>query len=761
MSYSVSVRELCAFTAKQGDLDLRFTPAPTALEGIAGHGKVAARRGHGYEREVMLEGTHGLLRVRGRADGWHPDRRELEEIKTHRGPLERLPENHRALHWAQLRIYGALMCRTRGLEEIRLSLVYFDIVKERETVLSEVQSSTDLDAHYADHCARFLAWAEQQAQHRLRRDEQLAGLAFPFGDFHPGQRQLAEAVFRAGRDGQRLLVQAPTGIGKTLGTLFPLLKACARGEIDRVFFLTAKTSGRQLALDAVQRLVSCASEPPLRVLEMVAREKACEHPDKACHGESCPLARGFYDRLAAARAQAITLPRLDQASVREVARAHAVCPYYLSQELARWADVVVGDYNYFFDGSALLFALTLANEWKTALLVDEAHNLLERGRAMYSAELDQRSLAGLRRSAPPALKGPLDRLNREWNRVHRDQEAPYQVYPTLPQPFLEVLAKLCTAITDHLGEQPQGIDPRLQEFYFACLGFRALADVFAPHSIFDVTLETTGSRTRSRLCLRNVLPAPFLAERFKAAQSAVLFSATLSPTTFYLDMLGLPQDTRTLDVPSPFSPDQLRVRIVDRVSTRFRDRDRSVAPIVELMARQYAERPGNYLAFFSSFDYLAEVARELQAAHPGIPAWRQSRGMSEPERNAFLARFVPEGSGIGFAVLGGAFAEGIDLPGTRLIGAFVATLGLPQLNPVNEQMRERMEALFGRGYDYTYLYPGLQKVVQAAGRVIRTLSDRGSLVLIDDRYGRREVRELLPSWWAPGREALRQSTTGR
>jgi DNA excision repair protein ERCC-2 len=231
------------------------------------------------------------------------------------------------------------------------------------------------------------------------------------------------------------------------------------------------------------------------------------------------------------------------------------------------------------------------------------------------------------------------------------------------------------------------------------------------------------------------------------AHSATLFSATLSPWHFYSDTLGLPENTAWVDVASPFCPTQLDVQVADRISTRFQDRARSVSPIIGLVARQYRETPGNYLAFFSSFDYLEQVADAFEQAHPDIPAWRQARRMDETEREAFLDRFEPEGRGVGFAVLGGAFGEGIDLPGARLIGAFIATLGLPQMNAVNEQVRQRMHQLFGAGYDYTYLYPGIQKVVQAAGRVIRTRQDKGVVVLIDDRFAHSEVRELLPKWW--------------
>jgi DNA excision repair protein ERCC-2 len=749
LSYRVAVRALCEFTAKQGDLDLRFTPSPTALEGIAGHTTVTARRGDGYEREVTLEGSYRALSVRGRADGYDPAKNQLEEIKTFRGDLARQPANHRHLHWAQAKVYGWLLCETRGLQSLNVALVYFDVVSQKETLLVEPFKAEELKSFFEIQCQRFIAWAEQELAHRAERDQALRTLRFPHGEFRNGQRQLAEAVYKAACTGTHLMAQAPTGIGKTLATLFPQLKAFPSQQMDKLFFLTAKTSGRRLALDALKTLANGSA--PLRVLELVARDKACEHPDKACNGESCPLARGFYDRIAAARAQAVTQPFLDQASLREVALAHQVCPYYLSQELARWADVVVGDYNYYFDLSALLYSLTLLNQWRVGVLVDEAHNLLERGRAIYSAELDIRKFKGLRAKAPVSLKKPIERVARCWNDVHRLQSDDYRVIPELPHKLINALQQAVSAITDYISENPAGLDPALQAAYFDSMHFCRLTELFGEHSLFDCTLlpvrESGGGRA-SVLCVRNVLPAPFLAPRILEARSCVLFSATLTPQRFYADTLGVPHKHVWIDVDSPFRAEQLDIRLARHISTRYGDRYASLQAIVDLLVEQYRERPGNYLAFFSSFDYLQQVTALLRAQHPDLPCWEQARGMPEAERNAFLERFTETSSGIGFAVLGGAFSEGIDLPGNRLIGAFVATLGLPQVNPVNEQMKARMDQLFGAGYDYTYLYPGLQKVVQAAGRVIRTTDDAGVVHLIDDRFGRPQVRRLLPSWWA-------------
>lgn len=750
--YVVAVRALCEFTAKAGDLDLRFTPSPSAQEGQAGHAVVAARRrGTHYESELSLAGDYKHLSVRGRADGYDSAQNLLEEVKTFRGDLSALPANHRALHWAQAKVYGWLLCQKLALPEMRIALVYFDIASQRETVLSETHTAQALQEHFETQCERFLQCAEQELAHRDRRDATLAALKFPHESFRTGQRELAEAVYKSASRGRCLMAQAPTGIGKTVGTLFPLLKAAPGQSLDKIFFLTAKGSGRRLALDAAERIQAGAptlreaSQPTLRVLELVARDKACEHPDKACHGESCPLARGFYDRLPAARAAALTQATLDKAALREVALAHQVCPYYLSQELARWSDVVVGDYNYYFDLNALLHSLTQLNQWRVSVLVDEAHNLVDRARKMYSAELDQAEFKRMRKTAPAALKSPLSKLNRAWNALATAQTEPYQVHPGVPDAFSSALQKAATAITDHLAEHPTTVDAELQRFYFDALHFSRVLELFDENSLFDVSLAGRSAL----LCLRNVVPAPFLKPRLEAARSVALFSATLSPQRFYADTLGLPDDTAWIDVPTPFTADQLQVQLAGHISTRYQHRDASLAPIARLMARQYAAQPGNYLAFFSSYDYLQKAVALFREQAPGVPVWEQSRRMDEAEREQFLARFTADSQGIGFAVLGGSFAEGIDLPGRRLIGAFIATLGLPQLNPVNEQMKQRLGERFGtaHGYDYAYLYPGLQKVVQAAGRVIRTPADRGVVCLMDDRFAHSKVRRLLPAWW--------------
>ncbi len=356
------------------------------------------------------------------------------------------------------------------------------------------------------------------------------------------------------------------------------------------------------------------------------------------------------------------------------------------------------------------------------------------------------SLRAAIRVAPGSLKPSLRRIGKTLSDLANGESfvdgGHYAVLDGVPDSLTGALSEFIGNASRLLAESRDEFAAELQQFYFDAIGFTRLAEVFGRHSMIDFTVDAPDI---TRLAIRNIVPAPFLAPRFEAAHGAVIFSATLNPPAYYRDLLGLPAAAAWLDVPSPFAADQLDVRIARHVSTRFDRREASLAPIAALIAGQYAARPGNYLAFFSSFDYLERTLASLRAAYPTLPVWAQARRMDEAARQAFLDRFAASGQGIGFAVLGGVFSEGIDLPGQRLIGAF--TLGIPQVNPVNEQMQARMEALFGAGYAYTYLYPGLRKVVQAAGRVIRHRDDRGVVVLVDPRYGRPDVQALLPSWW--------------
>jgi DNA excision repair protein ERCC-2 len=764
-TYTVSVRSLCEFTAKQGDLDRRFTPSATALEGQAGQMAVYARRSPGYETELPLEGQWGQLRVRGRADGYEADVNRLEEIKTIRGPVERIPHNRQALHWAQLETYGALIAADRGLAELELALVYVDADTQNETVLRQTATAAALQATFEARCRAFEHWARQEADHRRARDAALAALPFPLGELRPGQRLLAEAVYRVAANGRCLLAQAPTGIGKTLGTLYPLLRAMPGAQLDKIGYMTCKGTGRITALEALHALREHTPGRTLRVLTLVAKEQACEHPTLACHGDACPLARGFYDKLPAARAEAVAAGWLDPAAQRRIALQHGLCPYFLGQEMLRWADVVVGDVHHAFDPHGQLYGLAQSQDWKLALLVDEAHNLIDRARDMYSTSLSLSRVREVLAEAPAPLRAPLRRLAAELADLAREQPTDYQPIQQIPDDLAEALQRVNAALAEHVQNHPLDVGPMLQ-FYFEVLGLQRLLDRLDAHSLCD--LQRRGAPARATdapgnlsllegdpaddsqdalLSVRNIVPGRFLKERFESLHSVTLFSATLGPPDYPRQLLGLPEDTAWIDVPAPFPPEHLSVQVAHRLSTRYEHRDASLDALVDLLATQFSEHPGNYLAFFSSFEYLDKAAARLALRHPEVPQWSQSRQMGDGARRAFLDRFVPEGRGIGFAVLGGAFAEGVDLPGTRLIGAFVATLGLPPVSPLQDLIRERLDTLFGADHGYADLVPGLQKVVQAAGRVLRSVDDRGWVWLLDKRFARPDVRALLPGWW--------------
>ncbi len=573
-TYTVAVRELCEFTAKRGDLDRRFTPAATALEGLAGQSTVAQRRGQDYETEIALETVVGALRVRGRADGYDPRRRCLEEIKTIRGHPDEMPENRRQLHWAQLQTYGALFCRSRGVPEIALALVYFDVSSQAEIELRQVYGAEELEDILARRCAAFAAWARQEAVHRASRDTSLSDLAFPEDAFRAGQRELAEAVYRTAARGRRLLAQAPTGIGKTVGTLFPMLRAVPAHGIDKVAYLTCKGTGRITALDALGKLRAGIAGRSLRVLTLVPKDEGCEHPEKACHGDACPLARSFYDRLPAAREDAVALGWLDGAAQRQVALQHGICPYYLGQELVRWADVLVGDVNHLFDSNGLLWGLAQALDWRLAVLVDEAHNLVERARRMYSGELRVGQIRAAARTAPAAVRGALDGLVEAAQELVADTAAPYEVLATVPDAFVQALQAATGALTEHFNQHPLNVGSLL-DFHFELRRFHRLVETLSDHSLFDVqTFLGAGSDTAAEadgaaaqdasdaaLCVRNVAPACFLRPRLQTLQSITLFSATLSPPSYAIRLLGLPEDTAWIDVPSAFpaeSPERER-----------------------------------------------------------------------------------------------------------------------------------------------------------------------------------------------------------
>ncbi|WP_220235532.1 ATP-dependent DNA helicase [Marinomonas foliarum] len=759
----VAVRTLCEFAAREGSLEHRYTPSPTADEGIKGHKALQARRPASYQPEYLLEGECAGIRLRGKADGYVTDKSvpTLEEIKTHRGDLARVGIGQRQLHMAQLKVYGALLCLRDNLSSVNLRLVYYDITKDFETPLDKQFDSQTLITFLSALCLRYHEWYCQESAHRKRRDESLMHLAFPFPEFRTHQRSLSENVYKSISIGLTLLLEAPTGIGKTLGVAYPALMAMPRRKLDRLFILTARTTGRQLILDSLAKLKPASDSDerlPLRILELTAKEKVCEYPDRSCHGESCPLAQGFFDRLPAARQAAIEAYWLDQTQIKILASSHHICPYFLSQEMARWSDVVIGDVNHYFDQQAILYGLTRQNGWRVVPLIDEAHNLIDRARGMYSAQLNQHQLRKTALSAPDSLKKPIRSVQRAWSKLikqHIDGLSTSKINDqlldlnTVPTELNTSLQRLVSDLTEYMTDHP--VVPELQSLLFDTLSFMKLTEHFGDHSLCTLSIKqrtTKGKRPGydASLWIRNLIPADFLTERFTQAHANILFSATLNPAEYYQDLLGLPENALWKTSPSPFSSTQLDLRIVN-LSTRFNDREGSIKPIIERIEQQFRSAPGNYLVYLSSFAYLDLLTKSFKEHCSDILSITQISGMNETDRVEFIQQFRNHRGIVGFAVLGGAFSEGIDLPGDALVGVFIATLGLPPFDHYHDQLAIRLQSRFQQGYRYTYLYPGIRKVVQAAGRLIRTPQDTGIIELIDDRFDSQEVNALLPEWW--------------
>jgi DNA excision repair protein ERCC-2 len=769
--FTVAVKTLVEFAAKQGSLDRRFTPAPTGQEGIEGHKRVTSNRPKDYQTEISLNIGYKSLTFRGRADGFNPSTRCIEEIKTFYGDVNAIPENHRALHWAQARCYGWMLCTENDWQEITLALIYFDLRKQQEHRFEQVWSADNLHTYCQALAEKYYQWQTQINERIQQRNTWIDALTFPYATMHSGQRAMAEAVYKAAATGRVVLAQAPTGTGKTLAALFPAIKAMTRTPVDKIFYLTAKTTGKHLALDNIAGIISDAelgenNKPALlRTLELTAKEKSCLAPDKQCQGSACPYALDFYTKLDAARQAAYQYPILDKATLAELAQQFQICPFYLSMEMARWVDIVVADVNYYFDGTPLLLGLTKEFDWQPYLLIDESHNLIDRARQMYSAELDRGQLLIAKKQAPAPIKKSLTRINQYWLEIIKSltdkedksniQQDKLHLIDRVPYKFSLALVDFTNTYVEWLQnhpDQPVQNNP-LQEFFFSALHYQTVAEYLDDHFCLDMQNLSAQPGTYSKeeiLMLRNLIPARPLNQRLQSAHCACYFSATLNPPHYYQTLLGLPEDTVYLNTPSPFAHTQLQVHIAHKLSTRYKHRAAAIAPICKIIQQQITEEKGNALVFFSSYEFLQQVEQQLRAAlNPDeTQLIIQSKNMSEADRQEFIQQFSQHNNLLGLAVLGGAFSEGIDLTGDALKGAFIATLGLPQVNSVNEHLRQVMQTQFNRGYDFTYTYPGIQKVIQAAGRVIRTNTDTGYLWLLDQRFGEPEVLNLLPEWWS-------------
>ena len=565
--------------------------------------------------------------------------------------------------------------------------------------------------------------------------------------------ELAESgLWARAIEGQgRLFAQAPTGIGKTISALFPAIKALGVQHTVKLFYLTAKTSGRAIAEKAIEDLRGAGLK--LKSLTLTARERICFNASEGhpCDVEQCEFALGYYDRIEGALEELFQHDAIPRARVEEIARKHRVCPFELSLDLSVWADAIICDYNYVFDPRAYLKRFFQEEGGEYTFLIDEAHNLADRAREMFSAQLSLLQVAGLRRRMKkehPGLKRALKEVEEylmeagrrceELGRPWVERELPHDLLPRLHN-LLEKAEQVL------VRDQGAPYREELIELYFEVFGFQRIADLFGPNYATYAEPELKDLRLKL-FCMD---PAPQLREALRRGTSAVFFSATLTPLEYFRQVLGGEEDDALLDLESPFPAEHFQLLLADHLDTSYKGRGQSFDQVAETFAALISQHRGNYLAFFPSYQYLQEVASRFHAAHPDVEILVQSSGMSERQREEFLSVFDAENPDtlLGFAVMGGIFGEGIDLVGERLVGAIVVGVGLPQVCLERELIRAYYEEQELAGFDYAYTYPGMNRVLQAAGRVIRSPQDRGVVLLIDRRFGWNNYRRLFPAHW--------------
>lgn len=811
------VRQLVEFLLRTGSIDSRFTGFDRANEGARIHRRLQKAAGEGYAAEVFLSGERDVagitFTIEGRADGIFTDEdgvTVIDEIKTTAIPTDEISEDMNPCHWAQGMVYGALYGQQQGLEKLDIRLTYYQIDTDdilrfvRHFTLSELEDFLqDLLRQYAPWARRQLAWADA-------RSSSLTAMKFPFPDYRPGQRALAGEVWRActsapSKKGTRLFCQAPTGIGKTMSVLFPALKAMGSGCGEKIFYLTARNTTQAAAEDAIDRIQKAA---PFRVcirgVTLTAKEKVCLHPDAeghpACLPELCPYARGYYDRVNTAMVYLLDKSNscFDRAALADAARRYMVCPFELGLDLSEWCDVIIGDYNYLFDPVVHLRRFFDASgDW--LFLIDEAHNLPERARAMYSARFCKSSLTEAKRTlgrGKSTLRTALTKADKAFLECRKavsalapragsaapekdsgqttflKESAPAFSLPAadyaqdgtvfckeLPTALLTPLRALTAPLQDWLENNPDSdAHAELLDLYFQVQDILRAAERYDEH--FATQLTALGSELELQLlCLD---PAPFVDASLSAGRAAALFSATLTPPGYYRTVLGCP-DTRAVALESPFPAKNLGLYCLPSISTRYRQREASIRPISDALAALASGRVGNYLAFFPSYAYLRQVWEDFTARYPGIATLVQESRLDDAGRAEFLSRFspCPDKTLLGFGVMGGIFGEGVDLAGDRLIGCAIVGVGLPQVSPRQEMLRRYYDAQNSSGFDYAYRWPGMNKVLQAAGRVIRTQSDKGVVLLLDDRFTQEEYARLFPRHWRhleylPNVDALRE-----
>ncbi|MGM0846172.1 MAG: helicase C-terminal domain-containing protein [Bacillota bacterium] len=748
----VSVRHLVEYVYKSGSIDQRFHTSSSMTEGTRLHKKIQRNYKEGDRAEEYLSTVisfHDLsFTVEGRCDGLIFEEEDvlIDEIKSTRSSLDDLTEESHPVHWAQGKFYAYIYGKDHDLQGVEVRLTYIHV--ETEETIQYVQRFTM--KHLEDFAAKtieaYYPFAKLVSDHKKKRNNSAADLPFPFTEYRKGQRRLAGAVYKSINEKKTLFANAPTGTGKTISTIFPSIKALGKESVDKIYYLTAKTITRTTAEEAFELLEQTGLTA--KTLTITAKDKACLKDEGICQSDYCPFADGYYDRINDAVLDIVkNETKMTRQVIERYGRKHRVCPFEFSIDLSYIADAVICDYNYIFDPRVSLKRLSESQKKKTVLLIDEAHNLVDRGRSMFSAQLEKSPFLELKRSFKEKNKDLYTACN-DINRIFisirkRCEETGMVVYKESFQELMEPLERFIgCAQTELAGQSGESV---LLQTYFTAHNFIKISALFNENYVTYIENERREMTIRL-FCLN---PSDLLYRTSKNFSSAVFFSATLSPFHYYFDLLGGKHEDYRFKISSPFPKENSQV-FIKSLSTRYKDRDRSIQPLISLPQELVKQRPGNYLYFFPSYRYMNEVYEAFIESSPDVEVLLQSAGMTEGEREAFLNAFHSdrESSLIGFAVLGGIFSEGIDLKGDRLNGVIIVGVGLPQLGAEREIIKNHFNTLHKNGYDYSYTLPGMNKVLQAGGRLIRTEEDTGVIILADDRYLTPKYQDLLPEEWS-------------
>lgn len=755
----LSVRRLVEFVLRGGSIDNRSGGMERAQEGSRIHRRIQKESGESYQSEVFFTHTESYeditFTIEGRADGVivGEETVKIDEIKSTRLPLDSIGEDFNRLHWAQAKCYAYFYAVQNGQEAMSVQLTYVHVGEEEASGeikrFERLFTRDELRAAFVDLMARYKRWADFTCEWAAARTASIRALPFPFEKYRPGQRSLAVTAYRTIVEEGIAFCQAPTGIGKTISTLFPAVKAMGEGYLERIFYLTAKTITRQVAEEAFTHMR--AQGLRFKTVTLTAKDKICFLDERACDPEHCPYADGYYDRV---NDVVYDLLQKEEHLTREVieraGREHRLCPHELSLDLSLWCDGVICDYNYLFDPMMYLKRFFSDGRGDYAFLVDEAHNLVDRAREMYSASLEKAMFSELKRrvsSEDSHMAKALGEADDQFA-VLREQCADKRYVEQLlpPDDLGRALVRFTEQCERFFKQHADSPDiPDLMDLYFAVLLYLKILELYDERYL--TVVETWGNDVTVKLCCLD--PSGLLRMAMDRGRATVLFSATLTPLDYFSSVLGGDEESRRIALPSPFERDHLKLLIADRVSTRYRDREASRRPIAELIARMAEAKTGNYLVYFPSYQYMNDVYEVFRKRCPAMETLLQHSGMSEREREEFLARF-DQANGetlVGFCVLGWIYSEGIDLKGDRLIGTAVVGVGLPQIGKEQDRIRDYYNRNGGTGYAYAYQYPGMNKVLQAAGRVIRGEQDRGVVLLIDDRFNTPSYLNLFPLHW--------------